>query len=318
MTLSILLLVCAGLCSVIVGVAVGHVERRGYSLVRYQLLNCAVCVAVAVAGWAVAPSAMFPSSGCPPATWALVLAGTLLCGVFQYLMILMMGRAMKRGPNAIVWAIIQSGFIYPFLMGWLVFGEPMSAGRAAGILMIVASIFLYAARGKANGQERTSSAAERAPIRAWLVPALLGMLFCGLNQCGGSLPSHLPRGDEFPSIFRDLMTSLGELAGCTAGLVRLGLRGDLPRKPTRREFAELAGFAIGVLCINYTASVMLLYPGLDLLKAQGRVAMGFPIMVASCIAAFFPYGLIVLREKLNPVQALGAAIGIAGIILGCL
>ena len=43
MTLSILLLVCAGLCSVIVGVAVGHVERRGYSLVRYQLLNCAVC-----------------------------------------------------------------------------------------------------------------------------------------------------------------------------------------------------------------------------------------------------------------------------------
>ena len=46
--------------------------------------------------------------------------------------------------------------------------------------------------------------------------------------------------------------------------------------------------------------------------------MGFPIMVASCIAAFFPYGLFVLREKINPLQALGAAVGVAGIILGCL
>ena len=133
MLFSILLLVCAGLCSVIVGVAVGHVERREYSLVRYQLLNCAVCIAVAVAGWAASPSALFPSSGCPTATWALVVAGTLLCGVFQYLMILMMGRAMKLGPNATVWAIIQSGLIYPFLMGWLVFGSSMGPRRLAGI-----------------------------------------------------------------------------------------------------------------------------------------------------------------------------------------
>ena len=160
MTLSILLLVCAGLCSVIVGVAVGHVERRGYSLVRYQLLNCAVCVAVAVAGWAAAPSAMYPPSGCPPATWALVLAGTLLCGVFQYLMILMMGRAMKRGPNAIVWAIIQSGLIYPFLMGWLVFGSSMGPRRLAGIALILASVFLYA-----SGKSRSAAASNETDAR---------------------------------------------------------------------------------------------------------------------------------------------------------
>ena len=46
--------------------------------------------------------------------------------------------------------------------------------------------------------------------------------------------------------------------------------------------------------------------------------MGYPVMVASCIVGFFPYGLLVLRERINPLQALGAAVGIAGIVLGCL
>lgn len=207
MTLSILLLVCAGLCSVIVGVAVGHVERRGYSLVRYQLLNCAVCVAVAVAGWAAAPSAMFPSSGCPPATWALVLAGTLLCGVFQYLMILMMGRAMKRGPNAIVWAIIQSGLIYPFLMGWLVFGSSMGPRRLAGIALILASVFLYAAgKSRSAAASNETDARNRIPLRGWLPAALLGMLFCGAN-----LPSYLEGGKDFSGTFRTLSIYSGLL-----------------------------------------------------------------------------------------------------------
>ena len=191
----------------------------------------------------------------------------------------------------------------------------MSAGRAVGIIMILASIVLYAARG--GKDTKNSCAAETVPIRVWLVPALLGMLFCGLNQCGGSIPSHLPRGDEFPSIFRDLFSQVGGLIGCASGLVRLERRGELAR-PTRRELAKLIGYAACVLSVNYTASVVLLYPGLDILKEYGRISMGFPIMVASCIAAFFPYGLIVLREKINPIQALGAAVGIAGIIIGCL
>ena len=106
MTKAILLLFATGLSWVSVGAAVGHVERRGYNLVRYQILLCIVCVVFGLAGWAAAPTAFLPQDGAPALTWTLVIAATLLCGVFNYLMNMMMGRAMKSGPNAIVWAII--------------------------------------------------------------------------------------------------------------------------------------------------------------------------------------------------------------------
>ncbi|MBQ6247161.1 MAG: hypothetical protein IJK04_09870 [Kiritimatiellae bacterium] len=319
MTLSILLLVCAGLCSVIVGVAVGHVERRGYSLVRYQLLNCAVCVAVAVAGWAAAPSAMFPPSGCPPATWALVLAGTLLCGVFQYLMILMMGRAMKRGPNAIVWAIIQSGLIYPFLMGWLVFGSSMGPRRLVGIALILASVFLYAAgKARSGAIPNVTDPRKRVALRGWLPAALLGMLFCGASQCGANLPSFLEGGKSFSGTFRTLSIYSGLLLAALAHIAVRRVRGMRLAPAVRGEILDLALWAGATGVLTFLLCRYLKFPGLDRLESLGAGAMGYPVFVAACIAGYFPYGVIVLREHLDARQAAGFVLGISGILLGCL
>lgn len=319
MTLSILLLVCAGLCSVIVGVAVGHVERRGYSLVRYQLLNCAMCVAVAVAGWAAAPSAMFPSSGCPPATWALVVAGTLLCGVFQYLMILMMGRAMKRGPNAIVWAIIQSGLIYPFLMGWLVFGSSMGPRRLAGIALILASVFLYAAgKSRSAAASTETDARNRIPLRGWLPAALLGMLFCGANQCGANLPSYLEGGKDFSGTFRTLSIYSGLLLAALTHIAVQRVQGTRLAPARRGEIRDLALWAGVTGILTFLLCRYLKFPGLDRLESLGAGSMGYPVFVAACIAGYFPYGALVLRERLDARQAAGFVLGISGILLGCL
>ncbi len=315
MAKALLLLVTTGVSWVVVGAFVGLIARKGLNLLYYQIAGCVLRIVLSLSIGLTTSADLLPPDGIGTGVWTGVIAGCLAFGLFNYVMIQFMGLAMQRGPNAIVWAIIQSGFIYPFFMGWIIFGEPMSAGRAVGIIMILASIVLYAAR-EGKGAKNTC-AAGKVPVRAWLVPALLGMLFCGLNQCGGSIPSHLPRGEEFPSLFRDLFTQVGGLIGCAYGLVRLGQRGELTR-PTRRELGQLVGYAVCVLCVNYTASVRMLYPGLDILKEYGRLSMGFPILVASCVAAFFPYGLIVLREKINPLQALGAVVGIAGIIIGCL
>ncbi len=170
MTKAILLLFATGLSWVSVGAAVGHVERRGYNLVRYQILLCIVCVVFGLAGWAAAPTAFLPQDGAPALTWTLVIAATLLCGVFNYLMNMMMGRAMKSGPNAIVWAIIQSGLIYPFLMGWLVFGVPMGIGRFCGITLIVASVFLYAFRGEQGTGNRERGMGKCGNVKVWKQP----------------------------------------------------------------------------------------------------------------------------------------------------
>ena len=386
MTKAILLLFATGLSWVSVGAAVGHVERRGYNLVRYQILLCIVCVVFGLAGWAAAPTSFLPQDGAPALTWTLVIAATLLCGVFNYLMNMMMGRAMKSGPNAIVWAIIQSGLIYPFLMGWLVFGVPMGIGRFCGITLIVASVFLYAFRGEqgtgngergmgkcgnvkvwkqptanvemrewgtgnrergvggadnckegmtASGQQQgegTTSGqqqevacgqeqegrAESVQMRMWLPAALLGMLFCGINQCAANLPSYLEKGSDFSGTFRTFAIYFGLLMAALAHLAIQRMRGQRAEPMRQGELRSLAVWAIGVGLVSFLTSKYLAFPGLDTLERLGAGSMGYPVMVAACIIGFFPYGLIVLRERINVRQAIGAVLGLAGILLGCL
>ncbi len=329
MTLALLLLVTTGLSWVSVGAAVGHVERRGWSLVRYQILLCLVCVALGLVGWATAPDAFLPRSGCPTLTWVLVIAGMLSSGVFNYLMVLAMGSAMKRGPNAIVWAIVQSGLIYPFLMGWLVFDVPMGPRRLCGIALIVASVFLYATRhaegaGRDDSHAESAEAATRAgkdepsALRQWLPAALLGMLFCGINQCGANLPSYLEGGQEFSGTFRTFALYFGLLMSALVHLAGQSLRGTRLASAAPGELRGLALWAVGVGTMSFLTSRYLAFPGLDTLKRLGAGSMGYPVMVASCIVGFFPYGVFVLRERINARQALGAVLGLVGILVGCL
>ena len=314
MFIALLLLVAMGLSWVPTGAVVGHIERRGYSLVRYQILSCAMCVAVGLAGWSVSPEPLLPDAGCPAATRALVIGGLLLCGIFNYVMMLLMGLAMRRGPNAIVWAIIQSGLIYPFLMGWLVFGEHTGPRRLIGIAMIVASIFLYASR---NGSG-DAAGAGRQPPREWLPAALLGMLCCGINQCAANLPSYLEGGSGFSPTFRTMAVYSGILLSTLAHLAIRSLLGHPTAPPIPGERRALAAYAAVLGTASFFTTKYLAFPGLDMLQRLGAGSMGYPVMVASCIIGFFPYGLVALHERMNMRQTVGAVLGVSGILLGCI
>ena len=321
MAKAILLLVTTGLSWVSVGAAVGYVERRGYSLALYQIFVCIVCVAFGLAHWAITPDSFFPRAECPVSTWVIVLAATLSCGVFNYLMVVMMGRAMRRGPNAIVWAVIQSGLIYPFLMGSIAFGVPIGPRRLCGIAMIVASVFMYSATSR-KGRGETKDAAQdvpgRVPLREWLPAALLGMLFCGINQCGANLPSYLKGGTDFSGAFRTMAIYAGLLAAALAHVALNRLRGRTAARARGDEIRALALWALALGTLSFLSTKYLTFPGLDALERLGVGSMGDPVMVAACIAGFFPYGVIVLHERVSVGQALGAVLGIAGILIGCL
>ena len=331
MTKAVLLLFAAGLSWVSVGAAVGYVERRGYDLVLYQILLCAVCVTLGLAGWMAAPDSFFPKDGAPALTWAVVIPALLLCGALNYLMAAMMGKAMKRGPNAVIWAIIQSGLVYPFLMGSLVFGVPMGPRRICGIALIVTSVFLYAARGKPGGDAASGraeqpagdyaqggpSATGRTALRLWLPASLLGMLFCGLNQCAANLPSYLEKGSDFSGTFRTFAVYFGLLVAALADLALKRIRGGRAAPPPG-QLRVLAAWAAGVGTISFLSTKYLTFPGLDALERLGAGSMGYPVMVAACIVGFFPYGALVLHERISVLQAVGAILGLAGILLGCL
>ena len=314
MFIALLLLICQGLSWVPVGAVVGHIERRGYNLALYQIFSCAACVAAGLIGWATSQEAFFPRGGCPPQTMVLVITAMLVCDLFNYLMYLFMGKAMKRGPNAIVWAIIQSGLIYPFLMGWLVFHVPAGPRRLCGIAMIVASIFFYASRG---GASKDGGGASGVPLRAWLPAALLGMLCCGINQCCSNLPSYLEGGTAFSGAFRTSVTHLALLLSGVAHLVIRRVRGCKSLLPPSGQIRTLAVYAVVMGIIAFLTGTYLAYPGLDRLQRLGVGSMGYPVMVASCIIGFFPYGLLVLRERIDLRQTIGAILGLAGILIGC-
>ncbi len=84
---------------------------------------------------------------------------------------------------------------------------------------------------------------------------------------------------------------------------------------------EWRGLAVCAGCVglvSFLANTFFMFPGLDRLERVGAGSMGYPVMVASCIAGFFAYGVLVLRERITPRQLLGAILGLAGIVFGCL
>ncbi len=84
------------------------------------------------------------------------------------------------------------------------------------------------------------------------------------------------------------------------------------------ELRALAAYASVLGSISFLTSRYLAFPGLDRLERLGAGSMGYPVVVASCIFGFFPYGLLVLHERIDLHQSVGAVLCIAGIILGCI
>lgn len=58
-------------------------------------------------------------------------------------MLQIMSYAMQRGPNGIIWTIIQSALIFPFLGGVVFFHVRLNAFRISGILLLLAALVLF-------------------------------------------------------------------------------------------------------------------------------------------------------------------------------
>ena len=78
------------------------------------------------------------------------------------------------------------------------------------------------------------------------------------------------------------------------------------------------------LSLGYAACVLagqwLLYLALDRLAALGLSATVYPLAIGTCIAGFYLYSLVVLRERATLASSLGvltACFGIILITLGC-
>lgn len=330
MTLGIVLAVLCGLSWIFEGAVVGIVERRGYGTARQQRLGnayvAAVALAVLLAGRAARPDSPAFALRCDLAS----AAWTVLFGAFNYLMMVAMGRAMLRGPNGVVWTIVQSGFVFPFALGVALGNTPLTFLNSLGALCVLAGVFFS---GRAKDREGAEPSREDRGVReenvassssprlcvgkkAWLAPALLGFLLCGANQCAICMASLGPEETRPTPLVRVLLICIGAFAG-------MATQGELLKSGASRATggakAPPAAFLhkiCALYAVVYFLAVFFLQIGaLDRLAAAGRIAIANPLMLASCLVGFGVYGALALHERQTRAGLLGIVFALAGIVL---
>lgn len=229
----------------------------------------------------------------------------VICGIANYFQLDLMSRAMQKGPNGIIWSIIQSGFVFPFFMGVIFFGVKLNLLRIGGLISLLAALALFG-----TGRKTVSEG-------NWKLPAFGAFAMTGISQMLSNLPSYFPEAQAVSSIWRTAAFSVG----LCLGAVIL----ELPKG--KQFFAELGGhfrrLEVWRNCLmlevpEMASSYLLLFPGMDILSRAGIGSVAYPVMVGSCIIFFEIFAVLVLREKRRPAQWLALVLCLLGVVGICL
>lgn len=311
MALGILFAILTGLSWVVSGAVVGLAEKRGCGTSRQQLvggaLKATITLAVLTTGVALRPGAAAFSlrSDLRSFLWM------VLCGFMNYWGAVCMGRAMLRGPNGIVWTIVQSGFVFPFALGVALGNTPLTATNAAGALCVLAGV---ACCGRAKGSRR-----ETRDGATWLVPALAGFALCGATQCAQCLAAMGPHETRPSALLRILFELTGAFCAIIPHRLWLWRNNRAIAAPADPDLGAKYRFLLKICSIHaaifFAAGFWWLYNALDRLEAAGLIAVANPLMLASCLVGFTIYGAVALRERPSRAQLLGTLFALAGIAL---
>lgn len=247
-------------------------------------------------------------AGLPPtdAPVGLTAALLVLCGLCNYFQLDIMAVAMARGPNGLIWALIQSGLVFPFLVGVLFFGSRVTVLNTFGVAAVVAGILL---QGRRKGDALNGK---------WLLPALLAFVVTGVTQVTSNMPSYLSGAESIESCWRSLYFTMGLGGGM---LLKNMLWEDGSRR--RQTWAQLAhgrtwGYALALGVVDILGSLFVLYRGMDALAQAGVGAIAYPVAVAASIIAFELYAIVCLREKRSGTQRMALLLLLIGAVcLSC-
>lgn len=306
MLLGIFFLALVGLSWSLVGIIMGQAPKHGIDTGVIQLFAALVPFLVSLA--------LFVTGLAPTISGTLktglIAGGIYFCsGMLNFVLIQTMAKAMQRGPNGIVWAIMQSGLIFPFCMGILFFDVPLTLTRGIGMAAILVAIILFALGKKNSGS----------PSRKWLWLSLLIFFLCGLQQMCSNIPSYIPAiRDGVSYYFRTFSIACG-------GIFMFLTLNFVFHKP--HGFAEKFWFTVRkklfwkyVLIkqgFGLIASYFLLYRGMDAMSEAGIGAVSYPLLIGSCIVAFSLYSILILKESVRRTQYMGLVLCLGGIVAIC-
>ena len=299
MLCAILLLVGSGLCWTCYGYCVSRCTKGGgdYDIVQGW---CGLAVALGgLCGVLLDCASKGRLAALPPDTSAASLAALALLGggIGSCIFNSFVSKAMKTGPNGLVWAMTQAALLAPFLMGVLVFHETPGPVRYIGVALVVVGVFLMGS---------TKNGGSGSGNLKWLSFTMLALLFAMASQCCCVIPAYYPEWNATVA-FRAMASNFGIFVGY---LGALALKPSMRRWPTAFEGRLLLLQAI----VSFISNFFLFYRGLDRLTALGAGGLAYPVTISVCILGMEGYALVALREKTPPQAFCGIAALLAGIL----
>ncbi len=300
----VIFMIIVGICWTTFGMAMGIAPKKkvdvGVMLFFGAIFAAAVCTLIGMAEG-------FPSQ-CPPREFWITFGALFICGVQNFFQLDLMSRAMKCGPNGIVWSLIQCSFIFPFVAGVLFFHAKCTVFNVTGATSIIIALLIL-------GLQKDSNSASGGK---WKIYAFISFVSTGIAQLLSNLPSYYPAAEAVSSTWRTAFFSMGLAVGTVGGTLILQRQRLAEALKENLRNPLMWTFAIGLQAIEILGSVFLLYPGMNMLARAGAGAIAYPLVVASGIAAFEFYAFAVLREKRNLPQIIAFIMTLAGIAALCL
>ena len=294
-----LLAVGASWC--LVGIVMGKAPKKGIEACKIQLIGAMFSILFNL----VLAAALGYFSAVELRYLLIGMSIYAVAGFLDCLGVRCLAEGMKRGPNGMVWAIMQSGTVFPFLGGIFLFGVELTFCRGLGIiLLLVALIFFGIAQ---DNQPKPMQEKNRTSWKFW---AFLAFALVGIQQNLTNAPSYFPELQALSAPVRALAAAIGALLGSLPGQTGKGFYKGLAEVCSRKLFWF---YTLGLQASSLLFAYFLTYPGLDAMANAGAGAVSFPLMVGSCIIGFSLYSLLVLKEKAGIAQILGILLCLTGL-----
>ncbi len=287
----------------VVGLVMGNAPKNG---VQTDLVQGIGAVFSVIIGFFMLGIFNAWSTSTPPVTF-LVCLTLAVVGILNFIMLQIMSHAMQSGPNGIIWAIIQSALVFPFIGGIVFFNVQLTFLRLLGIIALLSALILFAL-----AKDNTSKGGSR-----WKVEAFIALAITGVLQNLSNAPAYFQEARGVSSIIRALSLVIGTVAAAVCwNLFKAKSDSWQKIKDTLRN--KKTWLYIGALQLfGIIFSSILMYPGMNVMADHGMGGMCYPVMVGSCIISFTLTSIFMLKEKIRCNQIFALLVCLAGLILIC-
>lgn len=301
LTFGIIAMVIVGSSWCLIGLIMGDAPKKGVEPSYVQLLGGLFSVSVST-------TIMFATKSCPNTTWQIILATCglyFISGIMNFFMLQIMSAAMQKGPNGIIWAIIQSALVFPFIIGVMFFDVKLSVVRVLGIIFLLVALGLF-------GVCKDNSINNRGN---WRLLAFICLAICAVQQNLMTIPSYFEAARSISSIVRTLSTASGSTLGAIFYVACSARRRSVFGNTLKNRM--LWKYVMALQFFNLIFAYTLFYPGMNAMADAGLGGMCYPMLVGSCLVSFTLASIYLLKEKVKPLQVVGLVICISGLVFIC-